>query len=333
MNVIKVGICGSGGIIPNHVEAIRRTAGIKVTAISSRSLENAQKRAKEFAIPKAFDDHRRLIESPDVDLVVIATPNYQHCELALRAFEAGKHVMVEKPLAVTIKEGEEMLAASKKTGLKLIYAENLPLAPKFAKLIDMARAGAFGEIYMARQIERHAGPYSPWFFQKETAGGGAMMDLGCHSISVIREIFKDQKVKQVKAVQRTYTHTQGDVDDFMLLWMEYESGVIGAVESNWCHLGGMDSVTEVFGKDGNGYADLMKGSGLLSFVKKEKVGGLWNADGWQWPMFDTVFECGYLAQIEAAVKCINNDAPPAQSGEDGLEILKIMLDAYENAKN
>ncbi len=332
MNTIRVGICGSGGVIPNHVEAIRRVDGVEVVSISSRSLENAQKRAKEFGIPSAYDDHRRLIESTDVDLALIATPNYQHHELVLRAFEAGKHVMVEKPLAVTYQQGEEMVAASKKSGLKLIYAENLPLAPKFAKLVEMTRAKAFGDVYMVRQIERHAGPYSPWFFQKETAGGGVMMDLGCHSISVVHEIFKGQKLKSVKAVQRTFTHTQGDVDDFFLLWMAYASGAMGVVECNWCHQGGMDSVTEVFGKDGNGYADLMKGSGLLSYVKKEKVGGLWNADGWQWPMFDTVYECGYQAQIEAMKETILNDAPPAQSGEDGLEILKIMLDAYDAAR-
>lgn len=330
--MIRVGICGAGQIVPNHCDAVARTPGVEVAAISSRTLKSARRMARTYKIKQAYDDHRKLIERPDLDLIVVAAPNYQHAELSLRAFDAGKHVMVEKPLAVTVAEGRRMVAAAKRAGKYLFYAEQLPLAPKFVRLTEMAQAGDFGDIYLVRQVERHAGPYSPWFFQKETAGGGALMDLGCHSISVIREIFGKAEVGKVSAIARTYRHHHGDVEDFIIVQMQFASGAVGVAESNWCHLGGMDSVTEVFGSQGNGYADLFQGSGLDLYSEKQVSGRHARLRGWRTDQYDPVYENGYLAQTEAMVDTLVFDKPPAQSGEDGLAVLRIMLKAYQAAR-
>ena len=301
--MIRVGICGAGHIVPNHAQAIARTDGVELVAISSRTMASARKMARQCRARQAYDDHRALIESPEVDVVLVATPNYQHAELALRAIDAGKHVMVEKPLAMTVAQGRRMVAAAKRAGVQLIYAEQLPLAPKFARLIAMARDGAFGEIYMVRQIERHAGPYSPWFFQKKTAGGGALMDLGCHSLAVVREILGKQAVRRVSAV-----------------------------ESNWLHQGGMDSITEIFGSRGNGYADLFKGSGLELYDEKPAPGLHARLGGWRKTQVDPCYDNGYVAQMEAMRATVLRDPSPAQSGEDGVAILEIMAAAYRAAK-
>ncbi len=331
--MIRVGICGAGHIVPNHAEAIARTAGVELVALSSRTLAGARKMARQCAVKRVYDDHRRLIDAPDIDVVLVATPNYQHCELALRAIAAGKHVMVEKPLAMTVAQGRKMITAAKRAGVHLIYAEQLPLAPKFARLIDLAQCGAFGEIYMVRQIERHAGPYSPWFFDKKTAGGGALMDLGCHSLAVVREILGKQPVRRVEALSRTFRHTHGNVDDFIIVQLEFAGGAIGVVESNWCHLGGMDSITEVFGAQGNGYADLFKGSGLELYQERPAAGLHARLGGWHKPQVDPCLDNGYVAQIEAMRDTVLHDRPPAQSGEDGLAILEIMTAAYRAAKS
>jgi len=330
--MIRVGICGAGHIVPNHCQAIWRTADIAVTAISSRTKASAAKMARQYRIPRVYEDHRQLIESPEVDVVLVAGPNYQHYPLTLQAIAAGKHVFVEKPLALNVAEAQEMVAAAKQAGVQLLYAEQLPLAPKFVRLAEMAQQGAFGQIYMARQLERHAGPYSPWFFNQDTAGGGALMDLGCHSIAVLREIFNKEKVQKVSAVSRTLVHTESEVEDFMIVQLFFTGGAIGVVECNWCHPGGMDSITEIFGTAGNGYADLMKGSGLQVYSEKGYKSRGGTLHGWRRPMFDEVYECGYQAQIEALANTLLHGEPPAQSGEDGLEILKIMSAAYQSAE-
>ena len=328
---IRVGICGAGSIVNNHCQAIDRVPGVSVVAVSSRTIKSARKIAKKYKIEKAFDDHGKVIDSSDVDLVLVATPNYLHCDLSVRALEAKKHVLVEKPLAMTVAEGKRMVAVAKKSGMKLMYAEQLPLAPKFARLIEMAQAGQFGDIYMTRQIERHAGPYSPWFFDSKYAGGGAMADLGCHSISVVQRIFAEKKIERVTGIKRTFRHKQGDVEDFMLLQIFYEGGPVGVIESNWCHLGGMDSITEIFGSKGNGYGDLLKGSGLEIYTDKPSGRSRTDDFGWQKPPYDDLYEFGYQAQIEAMKNAVTKDQPGILTGLDGLEILKIMDAGYRSA--
>jgi predicted dehydrogenase len=199
--------------------------------------------------------------------------------------------------------------------------------------VDLVHEDRFGDIYMARQIERHAGPYSPWFFDSQFGGGGAMMDLGCHCISVIREIFPEREIESVTGLSRTFRHTHGDVEDFMNLQILYAGGAVGVVESNWCHLGGMDSITEVFGSAGNGYADLMKGSGITTFIEKRAGNKRNDGLGRQHPPTDPIYEYGYYAQAEAMIRTVLFDEAPAQSGADGLEILRIMDAGYRSAKN
>jgi len=329
---IRVGICGAGNIVHTHCDTMRRFDHIDVIAVSSRSGEQALSIASKFGIKNAYDDHRRIFDNSDVDLVLVTCPNYQHFELSMQAIAAGKHVMVEKPLAMTVEQGKAMVEAADKAGVLLLYAENLPFAPKFEKLAEMAGQGAFGEIYMLRQIERHAGPHSPWFFQKECAGGGALMDLGCHSISVLLEIMKGRNVMDVGAVVRTFRHKHGDVEDFIILQMAFDNGAIGIVESNWCHLGGMDSITEVFGSEGQGYADLMKGSGLETYIEKEwSIRGR-DASGWRKPVYDAIYEFGYVGQMQAMSDCLFKGTAPRQSGRDGLRVLEIMSSAYKAAE-
>lgn len=329
---LRVGLCGAGSIIDNHIEALRRQGEAEVVGLSSRTMKSAKRAARRYKI-KAFADHAALLAAPDIDAVIIATPNYQHAELALAAMAAGKHVLVEKPLAMNLAEGRRMTAAAKKEGVHLLYAEQLPLAPKFVRLRELAHAGTFGEIYMVRQIERHAGPHSPWFFQQNAAGGGALIDLGCHSLSVVLDIMDGRAVERVAAVTRTFTHTHGDVDDFVLLRLDFAGGAVGVVEANWCHQGEMDSITEVFGTAGNGYADLMKGSGLEIYSETGYGTDRAETRGWRKPLYDNCFECGYQAQAQAMVETILHGAPPAQTGAHGIEILRIIAAAYRSAKN
>jgi len=328
---LRVGICGAGSIIDNPIEALRRQDEAEVIGVSSRTLKSAKRAARRYGV-RAFADHQTLLNAPDIDAVIVATPNYQHCALTLAAIATGKHVLVEKPLAMNLAEGRRMNAAARRAGVHLLYAEQLPLAPKFVHLRELARAGAFGEIYMVRQIERHAGPHSPWFFSKREAGGGALMDLGCHSLSVVLDIMGDRPIERVAAVTRTFAPTRGDVDDFVLLRLEFAGGAVGIVEADWCHQGGMDSITEVFGSTGNGCADLMKGSGLTTYSEGGYGDNPATTRGWRRPRYDTCFECGYQEQARAMVATILHGAPPAQSGDDGVKILRIIAAAYRSAQ-
>jgi predicted dehydrogenase len=328
---IRVGVCGAGEIVGTHLTALERVAGMRAVAVSSRTLKSARRMARRFAIRDTFDDHQRVIDHDEVDLVLVAVPNYQHVPVSLAALEAGKPVLLEKPLAVSVDEGRRLLAAAKRAGVGLFYAEQLPLAPKSVAAAAAAQAGRFGDIHLVKQFEGHDGPYSPWFFQQATAGGGVLMDLGCHSISAILAIVPDLKIERVAAITRTYRHTHGDVEDYSLVQMHFAGGSLGLAENSWCHHGGFDSITEIHGSKGSARVDIGKGGGLDVFLDEKFLGRDKEEGGWNKPLYDPLWENGYIAQLEAVRETLWNGVPAPQTGEDGLRVLRIMTAAYKSA--
>ena len=130
-----------------------------------------------------FTDYREMLKEKDIEMVTIAAPNSLHAQMTKDCAAAGKHIVCEKPLAMTIAEGEEMIAAAKRHSVLLMYGEELLFTPKYLKAKEMADAGAFGKIYLVKQSEKHFGPHSEWFWDVNRSGGGALMDLGCHGIA------------------------------------------------------------------------------------------------------------------------------------------------------
>ena len=139
--------------------------------------------AKRYGIPRFFLDYRDMLKEPDIEMVTITAPNQFHAQMTKDIANAGKHVVCEKPLCMTLAEADEMIEACKQQGVLLAYAEELFFTPKYVKAKEMADQGAFGRVYLVKQSEKHFGPHSPWFWDMDKAGGGALMDLGCHGIA------------------------------------------------------------------------------------------------------------------------------------------------------
>ena len=147
-------------------------------------------------------------------LVCVNSPNRLHAAHALAALAAGKHVVVEKPLCLTLDEADALCAAATRQGVVLGYAENLCFAPLYRRARELVREGAVGRVLWARQVEKHGGPYSPWFFDRAEAGGGALMDMGCHGIEALRFVFDRPAVRAVSARLATTLHAdKTDLDD------------------------------------------------------------------------------------------------------------------------
>src|SRR5215813_13750714 len=183
---VGVGLVGSGFIGGVHAETISRSALASVRAVASRSADSAEAFATQWGIPAWHTDYRELVAREDVDLVCVAAPNWLHRDIVVAAAEAGKHVVCEKPLARTLDEDDEMIAACRGAGIKLMYAEELCFAPMYVRAKELADEGALGEVYLVRQSEQHFGPHSEWFWEPELAGGGVLMDMACHGIEFAR---------------------------------------------------------------------------------------------------------------------------------------------------
>src|SRR4051812_34000831 len=122
---VRIGLVGSQFICSIHAESIHRCQDAELFAVASPTADHAREFARRFKVPHYFTDHRKMLELPELDMVLVGIPNYLHCQITLDSFAAGKHVIMEKPLCMNLAEADKMIAAGKKAGRKLMYAEEL----------------------------------------------------------------------------------------------------------------------------------------------------------------------------------------------------------------
>jgi len=327
---LRIGLVGAGWVSRTYAAALRRVPGARLVAVWSRTREHAERFATELGCELSSDCVADLF--PHVDVVCVNSPNALHAEHAIAAARAGKHVIVEKPLATTIEEGEAIVAACAEAGVGLAYAEELPFVPKFARVRELLASGALGGPLYVTQREGHAGPYSPWFFTREEAGGGVLMDLACHGIECVRWVLGKPAVRRVTAHLATARHADRTaLEDHAVVHLDFEGGVTALVEASWALEGGMQSRLEVWGARGYVEADLLQATGLRAFAKD---GGIpfAAAHGWSTPPADWLWENGYPQELEHFLDCFRRGTTPLESGADGVAVLEILSAAYASAR-
>src|SRR5947209_17638996 len=153
MRVVRVGLVGSQFISSIHLEALRSVPGAEVVAVTSATEAHAAAFAARHGIPRWFTDYRRMYELRDLDLVVLGLPNDLHCDAAVAAAQAGKHVLCEKPLCLNLAEADRMIDSCRRAGGKLMDAEEVGLSPKYVRLKQLVDEGALGKIHLVKQCE------------------------------------------------------------------------------------------------------------------------------------------------------------------------------------
>lgn len=346
---LGIGIVGSGFISGVHVQALKGTPRARVVAHADIDGARGEAFRAEHGLPQGYLSHLELLADPEVDAVVLGVPNFLHHRLGLDCLAAGKHVICEKPLALTLEEARELADTARAKGLVLGYAEELCFVPKYERAKQLLETGGIGKVYQVRQCEKHAGPYSPWFFRRDQAGGGITMDMGCHAIEAIRWALGKPKVTAVTAWMNTFSWTLDKVraqfggwdpalmtqpkalEDHVIVLMEFENGVLGQAESSWALQGGMVSTLELFGLEGVIHADMLKGSWLRAY-SENGFPDLWEPNrGWCQPDWEWARNNGYPQEDAHFVDCILDGKPPLESADDGFAVLEIMLAAYHSA--
>jgi predicted dehydrogenase len=336
MNKTRVAIFGAGFITDIHMESyLRFVPDADVVAVYARDPKKAKAFAEKYDIPKYYSDLDKAIGDSECEVVDICLPNYLHAEATLKAAKAGKHIIIEKPLAITIEEADGMIRACREAGVKLMYAEELCFAPKYERVRSMVDEGAVGEIYMLKQGEKHSGPHSDWFYDVELAGGGVLMDMGCHAIGWFNWMLGNAKPVRVMASMATVLHkgrTRGE--DNSVVIVEYDNGVTAVAENSWAKHGGMDDRSEVYGLGGVIYADLFMGNAAIAYSKDGYGYAMEKADttkGWSFPIFEEAFNQGYPHELKHFIACVREDKQPAVTGEDGRKVLEVVYAAYASA--
>ncbi|MCX7944224.1 MAG: Gfo/Idh/MocA family oxidoreductase [Deltaproteobacteria bacterium] len=332
MEKLRVGITGAGFIGQVHYDAFSKVIGAEVVAIADVDKKRRDQFAKRNNIRLKFDSLKQMAESDEVDVITLGVPNYLHKEFAVTCMKNGKHVIIEKPLCLTLDEADEIIEVSKKSNRYAFYAEELCFIPKFVRAKEIVDAGGIGRPYMIKEWEKHAGPYSPWFFKRETAGGGIMMDMGCHAIEFARWFLNKPKVKSVYAQVNLVLHKKiTKLDDNVIILIEFENGVVANLEASWALKGGMDSVMECYGTEGVIYADLLRGGGIKCYSERGFTPNPEESRGWTFPEYDWNYQNGYPQEMQHFIDCILHNKEPMESAKDGKVVLEIMIAAYLSA--
>ncbi|TYS60453.1 Gfo/Idh/MocA family oxidoreductase [Bacillus infantis] len=249
MEKLRVGIIGAGGIAQSrHIPALLTLSELaSVEAICDIHEETARLTAEKFGVPHAFGDYQDMLEI--VDAVVICTPNRYHAEISVAALKAGKHVLCEKPMAMTAEECEEMIKASKKSGKQLAIAYHYRFMKEARAAKKVIEENEIGQPIVARAkaLRRRKVPGWGVFTNKELQGGGAMIDYGCHFLDLALWLLGSPEPVEVTGTAYNqlsrmenqvnlwgdYDHQTIEVEDHVTAYIRFADGASLLFETSW----------------------------------------------------------------------------------------------------
>jgi len=335
---LGIGVIGCGGIARHaHLPNIARNPRTKLVAVCDIDLDRAKAFATEFGdgTTAAYQDYQDLLANPDVDMVCVTTWAAAHAEPVIAAAQAGKHIMCEKPIAITLADADAMVAAAREAGVKFSMGYQTRFGNLWPRVKQIIDEGLLGEI-MGVTIAS-AGPSShgvPWFLKKDLSGGGVLIDWGIYTAYTINWWLG--QVNRVYATSRTFRKevevrgellTDINVEDTVAAHLSFASGAMGTWYSAWAvkaNHGG----TAIDGREGS---LTIQGGNIR--VKSTRINDPDYLSGWheisavEPPLVDM-----HYRKIEHLVDAVLDDTPLLLTGEDGRDALELVLAIYKSAE-
>lgn len=252
MTKIRFGIIGFGAFAERAIlPAIRAASNAEVTVIQKRSLDAARSRAEEHGVPYYCDRVEALVSHPEVDAVFIVSSNDQHHPETLLAAAHGKHVLVEKPMAVSLAQAQEMAEACKNAGVKFMVGHMLRFSPLILRMKEIVQSGMIGRITYARSHFYYNADYSKrkWLWDPVTAGAGPLYDIGIHCLDTMRFVLNDERVRTVQSIMHPAPGS-GHVEGTSVLSLAFNSGTLATIHSSF-EQNFRESYIEFMGTEGN----------------------------------------------------------------------------------
>lgn len=332
MNKIKVAVFGCGAIAQRrHIPEYAENQHVELVAFADPNLERAQEMVELYG-GKAYASYEEILANEEIDAVSVCTPNYLHAPMTIAAANAGKHVLVEKPMACSIEEAEQMIEAAQKNNVYLMVGHNQRLMPPHVKAKEILDSGKLGKVLTFRTSFGHPGPEGwsvdgadSWFFRKEEAIMGAMGDLGVHKSDFIRYLLNDE-VADVASFIGTLHKEGTEVDDNATCLLRMKSGAIGTLVASWTQYRGGDNSTILWCENGVMKIGTVEGNEVIVELTDGTV------ETYQVGMMSTNEKQVPSGVIDAFVESITTNTPPTISGEEGLRAVKVILGAFESQK-
>ncbi|NIK77199.1 putative dehydrogenase [Paenibacillus castaneae] len=282
--IIRIGIIGSGGIARSHASAYKKLLNVEIVAVADSMEGRAQAFIEQEQLlgAVAFEDHKKLLEM-DLDGVSICTPNFAHHETSINALNAGKHVLVEKPMSVTLQQSIEMVEAAELSGKMLTVGFQPRYDPNMSLIKDIVQSGKLGNVYFVETGGgRRRGMPGGTFIRKDLAGAGAMADIGCYSLDMALHALGYPKPLTVSAYTSNHFGTNSkyhneaagfEVEDFGVAMIRLEGDIVLNYKISWAMHMDTLGATMFLGTDG-GLKVTPAGSGPWSGVWDGSVGSM-----------------------------------------------------------
>lgn len=332
MAKLKIGVIGCGSIARHrHLLEYAMHDDVEIVSVCDIVTERAEEMAALYGA-KAYTDYQDLLRDQEVDAVSVCTPNYLHAPVTIAALKAGKHVLCEKPMATSRREAEDMIAAEKESGRKLMIAHNQRFVPSHVEAKELIESGNIGKVYSFRTAFGHGGPEGwsidgadSWFFKKDQAFIGAMGDLGVHKTDLIQFILGDD-ITEVASFVETGAKKNSDVDDNAVCVLKTAKGTIGTLAASWTYASAEDNSTIIYGEN----AILrLEDDPDYSLVIQYKTGEVVNYSLGGIQSNDSGGQTNSHV-IEAFVDSIINDKAVLISGEEGKKAVEVILAALDS---
>ena len=325
MRSVNIGLIGLGGMGKIHFQNSMLLKNAKVLAVADISKES-RSMARERGIKQVYDNYEKLLEDPAIDCVIISLPNHFHAECAIKAAEHEKHIFIEKPLARDVEEGREIVSKARKNGVKTMVGYPLRFT-KFADVKEEIDNGHLGDIVTAIATNVTGGPFFPrtstpsipspvpsWWFQRELAGGGALLDLGSHMIDILLFYFGN-KIASVKTLLGHRFNLP--LEDHAVCFIRFKQGISAIVNVGW-YAQDISINIELYGTAGRA-SESIGSPTLLDYakriIKRQPLEG----------------HSAFRKELQHFVDCLESDTPPSPSAEEGLQTLEVISAAYKHA--
>ncbi len=327
-NQIRLGVIGAGGIAQTvYLPTLKKFEDVRVEAICDMDRPKAGFVSQKFNIPRFFGDPQHLLALPEIDGVLILTPTNSHLALTLLALQAGKHVLVERPIARKVSEAEKMVEVAQQTGQILMVGMNHRFRPDAMILKNFITGGELGEIFMVRSgWLKKKGRWSrgDWVIKKRLSGGGVLMDLGLQMLDLSLWMLENPEIENIAAM--TFNHTlQLEVEDTIACQLQLKGGKIVTMHASWAlPAPETQAYAHFWGTVGGAVLNPLR-------IDKEMHGNLVNVTPEKSLSPKELHRSSFKYELRHFVECVRHQRQPISSGKEALEMLKVVEAIYKAA--
>jgi UDP-N-acetyl-2-amino-2-deoxyglucuronate dehydrogenase len=330
---LRVGILGAGLIAPNHAAGFQEVPDLaEVVAVCDTNLENAENLATMFDA-RIYSDYRDLIADPNIDLVDVLLPHHLHYAVALDIIAAKKHMLLEKPVAVTYRQSLEIVEAARKAGIHFGVAENTHFIKAYLEAEKQIRAGTLGDITLVRTFlpanERIRLSSDDFWGKKISSGGGTLIDSGPHTFYLLKWLFGE--VRELNAFTSQIYQVHSEVEDNADVRGKLASGAVFMSSFTFTAEVPHSERLEIYGTHGSLIVDQLVNPPVRLYAEPTDFDGIQvegpEYDPMGWHYFSIVEE------VKDFVRTVVEDIPPTVDVLDCCYAIHVVEKAYESARN